>query len=454
MVGAILALLMLIPSAGPSELNAPAFLTARRPADMVTVPPEKWSATENVLWKVDVPGLAWASPIVWGRKVFLTTCVSSGKVHEPRKGLYLEDLNANNYPKDTAVHTWKVVCLDLDSGKSIWEQVAHEAVPPKPHHIKNTLASETPTTDGERVYAYFGNIGMFCYDLDGKLLWKMPMPAMDTQYGWGTGSSPVLYAGKIYIQCDNEQKSFLLCLDAKTGKELWRVDREERTNYATPYVWKTDTRTELVTSGIGWARSYDLDGKVLWQLKGRSILAIPTPFAVGDVLYLTSGHVAWGNNPFYAIKPGASGDISPDPENKGPLSEHLTWYLPKAGPYHPTPIVEQGLLYILYDRGMLACHDAKTGKEVYARKRLPTRAGYTSSPWTDGSRIFCLNEDGLTAVVQLGPEFKVLHTNELAEDDMCMATPVVLGPKLLIRTSARVYCISKEKPADVAASKN
>lgn len=429
------------------SLEAPRFLSAREPAKgQEAIPPERWSASENIRWKTDLPGLGWACPIVAGKRIYLTTCVSAGKVREPQKGLYLNDLNANKYPPDKSRHEWRVYCLDLESGKVLWERTAHAGVPAKPHHIKNTLASETPATDGKRVYALFGNLGLYTYDLDGKLLWKIDIPARETQMAWGTSISPIVHKDRIYLVNDNDEESYLACLDAATGKQLWRVAREEKTNYATPFLWENDQRVELVTSGIGWAQSYDLDGNVLWKLKGRSILAIPTPFAWNGVLYLTSGHVAWGNNPFYAIKAGAKGDISPDEMGRGPLNPSLAWYLPKAGPYHPTPLIVGDILYILYDRGLLAAHDAKTGKEIYQRKRLPV-AGFTASPWTYGGKVFCLNEDGVTVAIEAGSTFKVSHRNELDGDDMCMATPVIVGDKLLLRTSARVYCIAKPGPA-------
>jgi outer membrane protein assembly factor BamB len=421
--------------------NVPAFLAGRLPAETGSLPPERWSATENVLWKTDVPGLAWSSPIVWGNRVYLTTCVNTGATRQPRKGLYLEDVDANKYPKPKDVHEWKVLCLDLNSGKTIWEQTAHAAIPARPHHIKNSLASETPTTDGERIYAYFGNVGLFVYDMDGKGVWSKLIEPKNTQYGWGTAISPILHKDRVYIVNDNEEQSYLLALDKKTGEEKLRIDREdEKTNYATPFVWQNDVRTELVTSGIGWARSYDLQGNLLWKVKGKSILAIPTPFAYDGLLYLIAGHVLWGDNPIYAIRPGASGDISTTKEE--PTNDHVVWSLEKAGPYHPTPIIYQGVLYVLYDRGFMAAFDPKTGAEVYARKRIPNGRAFTSSPWAYGGKLFCLNEDGVTFVIKAGSDFEVLHKNALAEDDMGMATPVVVGDKLLIRTSARVYCIS------------
>lgn len=450
--GFLSALLMVLAAPSVAQ-NAPGFLTAREPSPGTAArPPARWSADENVAWKTDIPGLAWSSPVVWGPRVYLTTCVNTGHAPEPRKGLYIEDLDANKYPKITDPHQWKVYCLDLDTGSVLWERTCHEGVPPKPHHIKNTLASETPATDGERLYAYFGNLGLYCYDLEGELLWTRPFEAKETQLGWGTSMSPVVHEGRVYLCNDNEEESTLIALDAKTGEELWRVAREEKTNYSTPYVWRTDDRTELVVSGIKAARAYDLEGRPLWQIEGRSILAIPTPFERFGNLYLTSGHVMWGKNPFYVIKPGAKGDITPSEDDKAPLPPHLAWHLPKAGPYHPTPLVIGDELYILYDRGLLAAHDAHTGAEIYPRTRIPNGRAFTSSPWTDGQRLFAVNEDGVTFVLAAGPKFEILATNELAEDDMCMATPVVIGDRLLIRTAPRIYCLREQATASAGTA--
>jgi outer membrane protein assembly factor BamB len=433
--------LLLLISIGPASVLAqvPGFLTARSVADSQPAPPDRWSASENIVWKSDVPGLGWSSPIVSGDRVILTTCVNKGVTPEPRKGLYLEDVDANKYPKVTDQHEWKVLCLDLNSGKVLWQRTAHEGVPAKPHHIKNTLASETPTTDGERIYASFGNVGLFCYDMDGNPLWKHMVAPTETQYGWGTSISPILHQQRVYLVNDNQDKSYLLALNKKTGEEELRVQRDENTNYSTPFVWENAQRTELVTSGIGWARSYDLEGRLLWQLKGKSILAVPTPFAKFGNLYLAAGHVAWGSNPLYVIRPGAAGDISPADDETS--NEFVVWSSQKIGPYHPTPLVLGDTLYILYDRGFMAAYDAKTGREVYSRKRIPNGKAFTSSPWTWGNKLFCLNEDAVTFVIKPGPDFEVLHTNTLADDDMGMATPVIVGDKLLIRTAPRIYCV-------------
>jgi outer membrane protein assembly factor BamB len=421
------------------EGNVPEFLAVRQVDAAAKVhPPERWSATQNIAWKTDLPGLGWSSPIVWGDRVYLTTCVNAAKDRAPRKGLYIEDVDANKYPPEKSEHVWKVYCLDLKTGSIIWEQVAHQGIPAKPHHIKNTLASETPATDGERLYVLFGNLGLFCYDLDGKPLWSRPIAAHETRYGWGTSMSPIVYGDRIYFVDDNEEKSTLTALDKRTGKEIWQIPRDEKTNYSTPFVWENPLRKELVIAGINWVTSYDLDGKELWKIKGKSILSIPTPFERFGLLYITSGHVIWGENRIYAVRPGAAGDISPD--DKKPLDKHLVWHK-KAGPYHPTPLIIDETLYMLFDRGFLATYDAKTGKLVYDKKRIPNGKAFTSSPWSYAGKLFCVNEDGLTFVIQPGKNFKILHTNALAEDDMCMATPVIVGDRLLLRSAKRLYCI-------------
>ncbi len=426
--------------------DVPRFMTGRLPVEGAAVaPPEHWSATENVSWKTDLPGMGWSSPVVWGNRVYVTTCVNTGEERAPRKGLYLEDLDANKYEKTKDQHLWKVYCLDLRSGDIVWEQLAHEVIPPKPHHIKNTLASETAATDGQRVYARFGNVGLFCYDMDGNLLWKHLEKPRDTHYGWGTSQSPIVFEGRVYLVNDNEEESFLLALDAQTGAEIWRVERDEKTNYSTPYIWQNELRTELVISAIAWARSYDLDGKLLWQLKGKSILAIPTPQDHNGMLQLTSGHVVWGENPMYAIRPGASGDISLAEGETS--SEFIAWHQPDAGPYHPTPLIVNDQMYVLLDRGFMTSYDPNSGAEIYSKHRIPKGRAFTCSPWSYGDKLFCINEDGVTFAIKLGAEFEFLHSNALQEDDMCMATPVIVGDRLLIRSAARMYCIRKATQA-------
>jgi len=401
--------------------------------------PDTWSATEHVAWTVEIPGRGWSSPIVWGDRVFVTTAVAEGDTEMPKKGLYL---GGNRDTPSDKMHLWKVYCLDFDSGRILWERTAHQGRPPYPLHVKNSHASETPVTDGERVYAYFGNVGLFCYDFEGNLLWSRQWEPVKTRDNWGTAASPVLHKDRLYILNDNNEQSFLMALNARTGERIWRVDRDEETNWATPYVWQNDLRTELVTSGTGKVRSCDLSGQLLWELAGTTSIAIPTPLAADGLLYVTGGFIADRTRPLYAIRPGATGDITLTDDQDH--SEFIAWRQRKAGPYNPSPIVYQGYVYVLYDRGFLSCFEAGTGKQVYAGTRIaPGANAFTASPWANDGKLFCLSEEGDTFVIQTGPPFRVLGCNKLRE--MCMASPAAARGSLLLRTLSKLYRIHDER---------
>ena len=395
--------------------------------------PAKWSETENVKWKTPISGTGWSSPIVWAGKIFLTSVIAADSKEAPKKGLYFGG-NRETPPADE--HRWMVTAVDFKTGKVLWEKEVHKGAPPSSRHLKNSYASETPTTDGKLVYAYFGNVGLFAFDFNGKQVWKREMPAHRTRYGWGTAASPVLHKGRLYIVDDNDEASALLALDPANGKTIWEAKRpDEMSNWSTPFIWESGGRTEIVTTGTGKVRSYDLDGKVLWEFKGMSTIVIPTPFTRFGLLYLTSGYVGDQNRPVYVVKPGGKGDITDK-------KEFLAWYKPQAGPYNPSPLVYGDIYYTLLDRGFFTAHDAKTGDEVYPRQRIdPTAGAFTSSPWAYNGKVFALSEDGDTFVFQAGKEYKLLGKNSL--DDMCMATPAIYDGSLLIRTATKLYRIGQ-----------
>ena len=400
--------------------------------------PDKWSATKNVSWKTDIPGRGWSSPIVWGKKVFLTTVVNQGESESPKKGLYFGG-NRLKIPEST--HLWKVVCLDLKSGEILWDKNVHKGKPKSSIHLKNSYASETPVTDGELIYCYFGSLGLYAMDFKGQVVWTHKVPAYPTRYGWGTASSPILHKDRVYLVNDNDEKSYLIALDKKTGKEIWKTSRDEKSNWSNPYIWENKLRTEIIVPGSGRTRSYDLEGKELWSFKGMSSITIATPYAHDGLLYLSSGYVGDSKRPLYAIKPGAEGDISVT--SKDTSNDFIAWSNWKAAPYNPSTLLYQDQIYVLLDRGYLSAFDPKTGSSIYGKQRLPGSTGFTASPWAYQGKIFCFNEDGGTNVCQAGKSFELLHTNQLAEDDMGMATPAIAGKNLLIRTSARIYCIRK-----------
>jgi outer membrane protein assembly factor BamB len=356
------------------------------------------------------------------------------------------------------VYRWEVYCLDRTTGKVLWKQLALEGKPRIAIQQSNTYATETPITDGERVYAYFGMHGLFCYDVAGKLVWKKDLGAYPTSMGHGPASSPVLDGERLFVQVDNEEKSFLVALDARTGKELWRVDRAERTNHSSPIVWQNKRRKELVAVGQK-VRSYDpATGKLLWELGMGGGRGCATPVGDAERLYVgcEAGFGGFGGGPgggrggfgggggggLFAVQAGASGDLTlkeGDTSNAG-----VAWSLSRGGPEKASPLVYQGHLYVLRQSGILACYDAKTGQEVY-RQRIPSAGAFWASPLAGDGKLFCLDERGTTHVIQAGPKFKVLAKNRI--DEMFWATPAVAGGALLLRGVDHLYCVQTKGEA-------
>ena len=397
--------------------------------------PETWNTTENVRWKTPFPGMGWSSPVVWGNRVFLTNVVSEGTVEEVKKGLYF----GGNRPEISPdPHRWTASGVDFKSGEIAWQKDLHRGVPPIPRHLKNSYASETPVTDGEHVYAHFGYLATWCLDVNGNEVWKREWKPYKVRHDWGTSASPVLHEGRLYIVNDNEDRSTLTSLDKATGQTIWEVERDELSNWSTPFVWENSVRTEIVTTGTGKVRSYDLDGKLLWEFQGMSSIVIPMPFAGHGMLYVAAGYVGDQNRPVYAIRPGATGDIS---LREGEHSnEFIAWHHPQAAPYNPSPLLYKGLYYTLYDRGFLTCHDAVSGKEVYGKQRLEAGANaFTASPWAYNDRIFCLSEDGDCFVIEHGTEYRLVGKNSIGE--LCMATPAIAQGSLILRGGQHLYRI-------------
>ena len=400
--------------------------------------PTTWSQTENVAWKTDIPGWAWSNPIVWENKVFLTTVTSSKDNELPKAGLYL-GRGRETLPE--GIHEWLTICLDIDSGKVLWQHSAHKGKPSFPRHPKSTYASETPTTDGERLYVLFGDLGLYCYDLDGNVLWTVPIKARKSFYGYGTAASPVLQGDQVILIYDNMEDSYIAAYDKITGAERWRTARDEKSTWATPFVWENRFRTEIVTPGTKKIRSYDTSGELIWEMKGKmSNLIIPSPFAAFGMLYVTSGYVGDQQRPVYAILPGASGDITLKDDETS--NEFIKWFRPKLGPYNPSTLVYGDYYYTVYDRGLMSATNAHTGEDLYDRERFPRNTSFTSSPWAYNGKIFCLAENGKTFVLKAGPEFEILQVNDL--DELCLATPAICQGKLLLRTATKLYCISRE----------
>ncbi len=425
--------------------------------------PEIWSKTENIAWSADIPGRGWSSPVVVGNKVFVTAVITEGKSKPPQVGVdYSNELVAElmkkglsekqvidgvterdiELPAEVTVHYF-LYCVDLKSGAVSWKREIHGGHPPGGRHRKNSFSSETPVTDGKLVYVYVGNLGLYAYKLNGERVWTTPMEAMPIYLDFGTGGSPALHGNQLIVVSDNEKQQFIAAFDKRTGKQLWRTDRDllpklpgsRRSGWATPFVWIHKLRTELVTIGPGTAVSYDLEGKELWRLSGMSTTPIPTPFVYDGLLILNGGAGAI----LAAVRPGASGDISLTGGAKS--NDYVAWSEARAGTYLPTPVGYNGGIYALTEKGILSRFDARTGKLSYKSRLDPDAGFFTSSPWAYNGKVFCLSEEGKTFVVEAGETFKLLRTNLL--DEMAQSTPAIIGNRLLLRTESKLYSIGQ-----------
>ncbi len=399
--------------------------------------PDRWSETENVVWATTIPGHGWSSPVVWGDHVFVTTAMTTDTEPTPQVDLTAE----GGWTQSTASLRWIVYDLDVDSGSVRWERMLHTGIPPIAKHDRNTYATETPVTDGERLYVFFGTIGLLAaLEFDGTLVWTTETDVPKRFQPWGVGGSPALHENRLYLVNDNSEQSYITAFDTATGAEVWRTERAEIENWSTPIVWTNDQRTEIVTAGERRVRSYGLDGSLLWELGGTSVGGpIGTPFVRGGLLYVSSGHRASQRRPVFAVRPGASGDITLAPGETS--SEYVAWSQPRLGSYQTSGLVYGDYLYTLLDRGFLLCHDARTGAEVYGRTRINVGSSFAASPWAYNGKIFVLSEAGDTFVIQAGSEFELLGKNSL--NDYAMATPAVAAGSVFIRTQSTLYRIGK-----------
>lgn len=405
--------------------------------------PEKFNAEsgENLLWKTPIPGLAHASPIVWGDRVFLTTAVSSIEKPYFRHGLF-GDVDSDT---DLSRHTWKVYCLDKKSGKILWEQVATEGIPKTKRHIKSTFNSSSPVTDGRFVVAFFGSEGLFCYDLNGKLKWKLDLGVLDggwfydPDYQWGTASSPIIYKDLVILQCDVQKDSFIAAYDLKTGKQVWKTSREEIPSWGTPTVIEGKSRVELVTNATRAVRAYDpLTGKELWQLKGNPEVTATTPIAALDLIVICNSYRP--NQPLYAIKQGAAnGDISLKEGQE--TNDFVAWSKQRGGSYMPTPLAYGDYLYVNANQGVLSVFEAKTGTRLYQQRIGEKGGSYSASPVANNGKIFLTSEDGDVFVVKAGPKYELVSTNPVGE--VLMATPAISDGVIIVRGQNHVFAFGE-----------
>lgn len=405
-------------------------------------PPIEWDADLplNILWKTPIPGLSHSSPIIWEDRVFIAAVVSDNPNPEFRRAFALIGAEAAISSKDTDRQSWRLYCLDKKSGLILWEKIVHEGIPKNKRHPKNSHASQTPATNGKYVVVYFGSEGLYCFDMEGNLQWSQELGTMEHPMGWGFGSSPIIYKNLAIVQGDQNKNSFIAAFELETGKKAWSTSRDVITSWSTPTVYEGETRAELLTNGTDYLVGYDpMTGKELWSLKGTSRQSIPTPFEANGLFYFFSGFHSVG--PMFAIKPGASGDITPaEGENAGP---YVSWRAERGAPEIPTPIVYGDYLYVVSNSGILSCYRADTGELVYKERMGGIGGAFTASLIAAEGRIYLTSEDGEIFVIKAGPTYELLALNSMG--DVCLATPAISDGMLVIRTQHHLFGIGENK---------
>ena len=386
--------------------------------------PSSWGTNENLLWQTDIPGAGWSSPIVIDGKLFVTTAVTDGP---------------QNSSSD---YRWQVLCLDSKTGKVLWTKTALEGKPRLETHRDNTYASETPVSDGKYVVAYFGMMGIFCYDLDGALIWKKDLGLHPMAQDWGTSSSPTILDGKVFVQVDNEEASFVVAIDIRTGDEVWRQPRDERSNWGSAIIWENSHRKELVTGGAV-VRSYDPNtGNLLWQVDISNGGLNATPTASGDLLIV--GRSGRGGTSFFAIRNGTDEQLAT--ARGGDSASLVAWSTGDFGPNRASPVIVDGLIYLLEGRGGKATIvDSATG-DLVTQGRIPEAGEFWASPWSNQGKIYCLDANGQTFVLQPGRTLDVVGKNVLSAVDNVRfwSTPALADGTLFIRSSNTLYAIGSK----------
>ena len=430
-------------------------------------PPTRWDESTNIKWKTEIPGSGASTPIVWKDRIYLTTAVKTEKKGKPvdpsagprrpgggargrgpgqgrgaggrprrdtQGGRSGSGFGASLIPPEN-LYQFIVLCLDRKTGKIIWQKIVKEEQPHEGHHGHHGFASASMTTNGELLFASFGSRGIFCLDFDGNVKWQRDLGDMRTRFGFGEGTSPVVHGDSLVINWDQEDESFITCLDANLGKDEWRVDRDEPTTWNTPLIVEHKGVTQVIVNGTNRARSYDLaDGRLIWECGGQFTNPIASPVAANGVVYCVTGYRGYA---VYAIPLDAQGDITG--------SDKILWHHDGGTPYVASPLLYDGLLYTTKERsGILSCFKAATGEELYGEQRLEDIPDIYSSIGGAAGKVYLTSRGGTTVVIKHGPKLEILATSQL--DEGVDASPVFVGNDLLLRGAEHLYCISEDEP--------
>lgn len=398
--------------------------------------PVSWNAAsgKNIAWKADIPGLGLSSPIIWNDRIFLTTAVSSN----PAMVFEAKLKGERDDRQDSAPQEFRVLAVDKNTGKILWNRLATQSKPRILRHPHNSYASPTPATDGNYLVAFFGSEGIYCYDLEGNLIWKKDLGILDQgafdvpDYQWGSAASPIIWHGKVILQVDMHKGSFLAAFDLKSGNPIWRTARDSKPSWSTPTVVEGPTSSEIVTNGVEHVLGYDAEtGRELWRLKGTSMISVPTPFTANGLIYVFTGYYRYQRRA-YAIRPGARGDITGSKES-------IAWMREEA-PYLSTPVAAGDFMYAFGNRGsgILNVYNAKTGATVY-QQRLGQGTGASASMIAAGDHVYAINEDGEVYVIKVGGKYEELSVNTM--DEPVLSTPAASGDTLFVRGSNHLFAI-------------
>jgi len=403
--------------------------------------PVKWSENEGIKWKTPIPGAGHSSPIVWGNRVFLSTAAAKDPNVETFQG-GITFMAGNTSKPDESEYAYCVICLDAERGNILWTKAVARQAPKTRRHTKNTYASETPVTDGKYIFVSFGPTGLYAVDFEGNVAWQRDLGPMPRQRGWGTGSSPILFRSTVIVNCDGDGNgnSYLAAFDKVTGNPVWRTERKEGASWGTPFLFEAEGRTTIVTNASRRMRGYEATtGKLLWECAGGSVITVPSPVATQGLVFLSSGHDMLPPRPIIAVRPEASGDISP-PAGQS-QSQGVAWSQRSGGSYVTSPLALDEYLYVPQDKGSLTCYEARTGKAVYEEQKLGGRNTITASPIAGDGKIYVQAENGECYVIKPGPQFEILAVNKL--DEVFCASPAVSAGKIYLRGRKHLYCIER-----------
>lgn len=407
-----------------------------------TSAPSEFSDTKNIKWKVAIAGRGFSTPVIWGDKLFLTTAIPTGKTVQPEAAEQNQAATGGGRrggggPGGGAgageEHKFIVMAIDRKTGKTLWEKVARIATPHEGYHrTYGSFASNSPITDGQYLYASFGSRGIYCYDLNGKLIWEKDLGVqMRMRLQFGEGVPLTLHGNTLIHNFDHEGESFVVAMDKRTGKELWRASRDEQSSWSAPYVVDVKGKKQLVISATKKVRAYDpANGKLIWECAGLGTNVIPQPIQHNDSVLVMSGH---RDPKLMAIRLGKEGDLTG--------TEAVLWSQTRGTAYTPSPVLHDNKYYTLSDNGLLSCFNATTGEPYYQQQRLPQTDSFKASPVAAGGNLYLASENGIITVVKMGEKFEVVTTNSL-NDQMFIASPIVVDGELYLRSKSHLFCIS------------